>query len=441
MRRFFILVIVISVFSNCYAGSTAVVDKVCYYFNPDKRTAIVCSNTAINYEGDIVIPATVTYNGVSYLVTGIAEKAFQNCRDLTTVEIKAKITTIGKQAFDGCWELKCLYIPNSVSEIGNGAFNQCRSMKRIRLSCNITSIKDRTFLGCRSLEYLEIPEGVTSIEEYAFADCSMLKRLVLPSTVTDYKYGICDYCPELNYINIRSKIPPNITQYTFRMNGTEITYPILLVPYGSKDLYKGVGGSYFNSVVEGNLKEGTCRNINNLLETDISWDGNGKQVTENSYTTYYLWTAKVRVKNNSDKQIQIIRVTKYIVDYDGVQGLTNKSKINILNGMLSGGETLDDSFTEKWYTKKEPSVPCLKIDYLLDGIMYTKYSGPIYEEVIPCMEGDVNSDGVIDTHDIKEIENYILGNNYNNFIFDNADINKDGKVNVADIVEILSIMR
>ena len=146
------MVIVISVFSNCYAGSTAVVDKVCYYFNPDKRTAIVCSNTAINYEGDIVIPATVTYNGVSYLVTGIAEKAFQNCRDLTTVEIKAKITTIGKQAFDGCWELKCLYIPNSVSEIGNGAFNQCRSMKRIRLSCNITSIKDRTFLGCRSLE-------------------------------------------------------------------------------------------------------------------------------------------------------------------------------------------------------------------------------------------------------------------------------------------------
>ena len=141
---------------------------------------------------------------------------------------------------------------------------------------------------------MEIPEGVTSIEEYAFADCSMLKRLVLPSTVTDYKYGICDYCPELNYINIRSKIPPNITQYTFRMNGTEITYPILLVPYGSKDLYKGVGGSYFNSVVEGNLKEGTCGNINNLLETDISWDGNGKQVTENSYTTYYLWTAKVR---------------------------------------------------------------------------------------------------------------------------------------------------
>lgn len=51
--------------------------------------------------------------------------------------------------------------------------------------------------------------------------------------------------------------------------------------------------------------------------------------------------------------------------------------------------------------------------------------------------GDVNHDKIIDENDIKEIRNYILGTPSRHFDFDEADVNRDGVVNVADIVAII----
>ena len=53
-------------------------------------------------------------------------------------------------------------------------------------------------------------------------------------------------------------------------------------------------------------------------------------------------------------------------------------------------------------------------------------------------KGDLNGDGNIDSADIKEIENYIMGNPSPNFDVKKADINNDGVVNVADMVIILN---
>lgn len=39
------------------------------------------------YSGDIIIPATVTRNGVTYSVTGIGDRAFYNCRGLGSVSL------------------------------------------------------------------------------------------------------------------------------------------------------------------------------------------------------------------------------------------------------------------------------------------------------------------------------------------------------------------
>ena len=53
--------------------------------------------------------------------------------------------------------------------------------------------------------------------------------------------------------------------------------------------------------------------------------------------------------------------------------------------------------------------------------------------------GDLNGDGNIDSADIKEIENYIMGNPSPYFDVRKADINNDGVVNVADMVIIIRI--
>ena len=54
--------------------------------------------------------------------------------------------------------------------------------------------------------------------------------------------------------------------------------------------------------------------------------------------------------------------------------------------------------------------------------------------------GDANGDYTINTADIMEIKNFILGNPSDKFIEETADANNDGVVNVADIVTIINII-
>lgn len=55
--------------------------------------------------------------------------------------------------------------------------------------------------------------------------------------------------------------------------------------------------------------------------------------------------------------------------------------------------------------------------------------------VIP---GDANGDGYITDADVIIVKEHIMGNEPDGFVFEGADANEDGKVNVADIVEIIN---
>jgi len=57
------------------------------------------------------------------------------------------------------------------------------------------------------------------------------------------------------------------------------------------------------------------------------------------------------------------------------------------------------------------------------------------------VKGDADGDGIVGKDDANVIVDYILGSKSDNFNFDRADINGDGKVDVADLVAAVNIIK
>ena len=126
-----------------------------YYVWANNKTELAVSyrgNVSYSYSnrytGNVVIPEYVEYNGATYSVTSIGDRAFEYCSKLTSVTIPNSVTSIGSIAFYKCAGLTSVTIPNSVTSIGNDAFEYC---------CKLTSVT--------------IPNSVTSIGGYAFYKC------------------------------------------------------------------------------------------------------------------------------------------------------------------------------------------------------------------------------------------------------------------------------
>ena len=165
------------------------------------------SKTYNNYvSGNVVIPATVSYNDTIYNVTelrSIADKrysygAFYNCPGLTSVTIPTSVTAIGDRAFCMCTGLTSITIPNSVTAIGVCAFQNCTGLTSITIPNSVTYIEVGSFSGCTGLTSVTIPNSVTTIEGLAFQNCTGLTSLTIPKSVTIIRYRA--FCSVKNII-------------------------------------------------------------------------------------------------------------------------------------------------------------------------------------------------------------------------------------------------
>lgn len=61
-------------------------------------------------------------------------------------------------------------------------------------------------------------------------------------------------------------------------------------------------------------------------------------------------------------------------------------------------------------------------------------------QIVDALLGDANGSGGVDADDIKAVVRFIMEGNFEGFVFDNADVVKDGKVNAADLVKIIDMV-
>lgn len=176
-----------------------------YEINGEEVTVTRESAFEPTYEGDVVIPSIVSYDGENYSVTSIGNWAFEGCANLKKLTLPESLITIddysfsgckrlgeviwserieviGKYAFSGCISLQSIVIPASVKRINEGVFNGCTGLESVVMGDSVEYVGSSAFLNCTSLESVSPGDAVNYIGEGAFSSTS-LESVMIPASV------------------------------------------------------------------------------------------------------------------------------------------------------------------------------------------------------------------------------------------------------------------
>lgn len=187
------------------------VDHVFYNIDPAAGTAEVSYYLSYNpangdyYKGDVVIPETFDYEGTTYTVTSVAQRAFYYCTDMTSIQLPATVHTIYSNVFFGCTNLKRANIPEGVTNLSTSLFTNCTSLEEVELPSTLTTIGSAVFSKCASLRHINLPDGITDIGICAFMDAG-LEEIVLPARLRTIANKAFMYCINLKTLSFPDQL-------------------------------------------------------------------------------------------------------------------------------------------------------------------------------------------------------------------------------------------
>ena len=312
------------------------------------------TNNVTAYTGDIVIPETVTYQGITYTVTEIGNWAFQYCTNLTSLKLPNSITTFGDHAFFNYTNLTSFEIPNSISTVGMYAFSECSALESISIPNSVTSIGVKAFEKCTSLASLTLPESVVSIGNDAFNGCTSLASVDIPSSVKSVGARAFSGCSSLASVTL---------------------------PYGVET----IGGGAFS----------LCSSL-----TAVSIPSSVTSIGNAAFG-------------------------------DGSTNLTTV-KVNIASPLTITSSTFFNRANATLYVPKGSKVAYQNAQYWRE-----------FKNIVEIIKGDVNKDGKVTIADVTALVDIILGKDGTQpFVFDHecADVNEDGNITIPDVSALVNII-
>jgi hypothetical protein len=397
-----------------------------YFLRTSNEDASVVSkdNKRNSYRGDVVIPEMVNFDGEDLKVTAIANSAFQNCSNLTSVTMPNSITTIGGWAFAKSG-IKNIDIPNSVTKIGPYAFAES-SLNIITLSNNITEIKNGTFCAC-SLNSITIPNKVTCIGDSAFFMCRNLKSIAIPNSVT--RIGLMSF----TYASLGSvNIPNSVTEI-----GT--------MAFAASDLRSVTLPDSITILDDGIFS--LCTDL-----VDIVIPNSVKEIKTEAFT--HCWALKKMVIPNSVERIGamafywcihldtlvigsgIKNIGDWAFNSPGIPGPGGDGFFNSIESITCFAPTpasmIADAF-ESSYSTAKLTVPHGSLEKYRNAEGWKRFA-----KIVTDIPYDINDDGEINIVDLNVIINAII--NDTSTINPILDVNENGEINIADINAIINLI-
>lgn len=140
-------------------------DGVWYSLDTINQQATVINSQDRDYEGDIVIPSSLLYEGVIYNVLKIGDFAFSNCVNLGSISFPSSLQCIGAYAFSACSKINSLTFPKEMKSVMQFAFEECSGLLDIYCPTENVSSASNAFEG-NDLSVVTLHVLEDTIEKY-----------------------------------------------------------------------------------------------------------------------------------------------------------------------------------------------------------------------------------------------------------------------------------
>lgn len=169
------------------------------------------------YSGAIVIPATVNYQDVEYVVSGFDQtdglSPFVGNPFITSLDLQLHVDTLRRMQFMGCTQLASLSLPSTLRYIEDECFRNCPMLTQISLPASLEALGDNAFCGCQFLTdiycYAMVPPAGSEADNYPFAQCRPQNVMLHVPSGTENLYRTTGFWTRFS--NVTDDLPADVT--------------------------------------------------------------------------------------------------------------------------------------------------------------------------------------------------------------------------------------
>lgn len=396
------------------------------------------SNDSDSYSGVLTIPDEVTYEGVTYKVVSILERAFQGTRSLTKVVLGSNIKDIAQYAFlhtyglnavevgsnrnfttvDGVLytadKTRLLFCPRNATSlvvasdtevIDDFSLEQCTSLSSVTLSAKTKRLGVSSFYACTSLTSLDLLQSVEIIDRAAFKNAKNVKSLTGTEAVKSIGISALEQSgvEELNLLSIET-----LDEYAVMNSG----------------LKKVVIGGSLTTMGKAALKNSTLTSVTILSGAKVIGEQAfmGSQITSIDCSTVDQ-IGMSAFMNCSKLSSVTLGANTYYIDSQAFSGCSKLTDITCLSNSVPTIQTNSfsmkaaeavtvrvpasvlDQYKEKW-TPKMADASSVSVEFVGIGFSKVAINATFPDEVFMdyvSKNFDLNGDGVLSVEEQEPV--------------------------------------
>lgn len=307
----------------------------------------------ITFDNDVISLNQIFTNGKERLTyielpsscKTIKESALSGCKGLKTI-IMPNVETIENKAFENCKELTSFEMPENVTTLGEGIFAGCDNIaefkgkfstyggRAIVYNNKLISVvsKDNSVTEGRIHNISEIDKNIDTLGAFCFEGCVNMRRIDIPSNIVNIKDDAFANCKNLYEIHLnRDHNNTTLNLGTNVFGGIEVDYKIFVQ---ETELEKWIDklNPYINNLYPKPRQNEIIYYIDETINTNIISGSKIIDISNNKYANGRYF--KINASNNVVSTIFANRtnITKVI---------TNEETIGISNGAFVGCKSLE----------------------------------------------------------------------------------------------------